>query len=192
MLTGVELERDNLPPLTLGELMRYIGMRLLMSTLQGWSMDEYWYYDPVPRPQEEGPCPYNFKGYMGKKWFQVITKCLTFTDAIPPAYCDKFWQVRQMIRAWNENMANRFVAAWVMCLDKSMSIWHNKWTCPGWIFCPRKPHPFDNEYHTACCGLCNILFSVEIVKGKDAPPQLDVPYSPHGKMARQWACYCGC
>ena len=85
VLTSVELERANSPPLMLGELMRYIGMRLLMSTLQGWSIEEYWYYDPVPRPQEEGPCPYNFKGYMGKKRFQAITKCLTFTDAIPPA-----------------------------------------------------------------------------------------------------------
>jgi hypothetical protein len=131
-------------------------------------MEEYWYYDPVPRPQEEGPCPYNFKEYMHKRRFFAITKCPTFTDAIPPAYRDKFWQVRQMIRAWNENMANHFVAAWVMCLDESMSIWHNKWTCPGWIFCPCKPHPFGNEYHTACCGLCNILFSIEIVEGKDA------------------------
>jgi hypothetical protein len=112
--TSAELERDNLPPLTLGELMRFIGMRLLMSMLQVWLMDEYWHYDPVPRPQEEGPCPYNFKEYMSKKRFQAIIKCLTFTDAIPPAYRDKFWQVRQMIRAWNENMASVFVAAWVM------------------------------------------------------------------------------
>jgi hypothetical protein len=118
---------------------------------------------------------------MGKRRFQAITKCLTFTDTIPLAYRDKFWQVRQMIRAWNENMANRFVTAWVMCLDESMSIWHNTWTCPGWIFCPRKPHPFGNEYHTTCCGLYNILFSIEIVEGKDAPSQVDVPYSPHGK-----------
>jgi len=109
--TSAELERDNLPPLTLGELMRFIGMRLLMSMLQVWLMDEYWHYDPVPRPQEEGPCPYNFKEYMSKKRFQAIIKCLTFTDAIPPAYRDKFWQVRQMIRAWNENMASVFVAA---------------------------------------------------------------------------------
>ena len=111
---SAELKRENSLPLTLGELMRYIGMRLLMSTLQGWSMEEYWYYDPVPRPQEEGPCPYNFKEYMHKRRFFAITKCLTFTDAIPPAYRDKFWQVRQMIRAWNENMANHFVVAWVM------------------------------------------------------------------------------
>jgi hypothetical protein len=50
-----------------------------------------------------------------------------------------------MIRAWNKNMANRFVATWVMCLDESMSIWHNKWKYPGWIFCPCKSHPFGNE-----------------------------------------------
>jgi hypothetical protein len=73
VLTSAELERANSPPLMLGELMQYIGMRLLMLTLQGWSMEEVWYYDPVPRPQEEGPCPYNFKGYMGKKRFQAIT-----------------------------------------------------------------------------------------------------------------------
>ena len=33
----------------------------------------------------------------------------------------------------------------------------------------------------ACCGLCNIIFSIKLVKGKDAPPEADVPYSPHGK-----------
>jgi hypothetical protein len=86
-----------------------------------------------------------------------------------------------MIKAWNENMANIFLAAWVLCLDESMSIWHNKWTCPIWIFCPRKLHPFGNEYHMACCGICSILFSIKMVEGKDAPPQLDVPFSLHGK-----------
>ena len=82
-------------------------MRLLMSTLQGWSMEEYWYYDPVPRPQEEGPCPYNFKGYMSKKRFQAITKCLTFTDAIPSC--------KTTTRTWkcgNEEITTTFQYAW--------------------------------------------------------------------------------
>ena len=52
----------------------------------------------MPRPHKESPCPYNFKGYMGKKRFQAITKCLTFTDAIPPVYRNKFWQVMKNIR----------------------------------------------------------------------------------------------
>jgi hypothetical protein len=125
-MTSAELETANSPPLMLGELMRFIGMHLLISTLQGWTSDEYWYYDPFPKPQEDGPCPYNFKLVMAKRRFLSITRCLVFTDIPPPLYRDKFWQVRQMIKVWNENMANNFLAAWVICLNKSMSIWHDK------------------------------------------------------------------
>ena len=34
-MTNEGMESGNSPPLSLGELMRYLGMRLLMSTLQG-------------------------------------------------------------------------------------------------------------------------------------------------------------
>ena len=90
-----------------------------------------------------------------------------------------------MIRAWNEHMANIFLAAWIVCLDESMSIWHNKWTCPGWVFCPRKPHPFGNEYHSACCALSVIMFVIELVEGKDAPAALvrARPFESMGKTA---------
>jgi hypothetical protein len=77
--------------------------------LQGWTSDKYWYYDPFPKPQEDNSCPYNFKSVMGKRAFLSITKCLVFTDIPPPCYCDKFWQVRQMIKAWNKNMVNNFL-----------------------------------------------------------------------------------
>ena len=73
------------------------------------------------------------------------------------------------------------VAAWALCLDESMSIWNNRWTCPGWVFCPRKPWPFGNEYHTACCGLSGIMFVMEMVEGKDHPPQVAERYSELGK-----------
>jgi hypothetical protein len=79
-------------------------------------------------------------------------------------------------------MANIFLVVWVICFNKSMSIWQKKCTCPGWIFCPCKQHPLGNEYHTAFCSLCNILFLIKMVKGKDAPPQVDVPFSPYGKI----------
>ena len=81
-------------------------------------------------------------------------------------------------------MAEVFIAAWVICADESMSIWMNRWTCPGWVFCPRKPHPFGNEYHTACCALTRILFSLEIVEGKDRPRQRPAPeFEQYGKTA---------
>jgi hypothetical protein len=36
---------------------------------------------------------------------------------------------------------------WISCLDESTSTWANKYTCPGYMFVPRKPWPFGTEYH---------------------------------------------
>ena len=79
-------------------------------------------------------------------------------------------------------MYRYYIPSWVYCLDESVSIWINRWTCPGWIFIPRKPHPFGNEYHTIADGLNNILFWVEIVEGKDAP-NIPVEFEKKGKTA---------
>ena len=54
-----------------------------------------------------------------------------------------------------------------------MSIWNNKWSCPGWVFCPWKPHPFGNEYHTICCGESGVMFKIEMVEGNDRPRELN-------------------
>ena len=76
-----------------------------------------------------------------------------------------------MIAAFNVHMQN-FCPSWVTCLDKIMSIWFSKWTCPGWMMVPRKPHPFGNKYHTIACGLSRILFGMEIMEGNDKPDEL--------------------
>jgi hypothetical protein len=81
-------------------------------------------------------------------------------------------------------MCTIFSAAWALCLNELMLIWFNQWTCPGWVFCPCKPHPFGNEYHTACCGLLGIMFSIEMVEGKDHPPQVAERWSKLGKTTR--------
>ena len=98
---------------------------------------------------------------------------VTLLNRIPSLFC-----VHKDVPAKN---MKEFISGWVICLDESMSSWLNRWTCPGWIFCPRKPHPFGNEWHTACCGLSGILFAFELVEGKDAPPQIEVPHAQHGK-----------
>ncbi len=74
-----------------------------------------------------------------------------------------------MIEAWNNHLAAIFVPAWVLCLEESMSIKHSIFTCPGWVFCPRKPHPFGNAYHSMCCGISGMMMMIELVEGKDRP-----------------------
>ena len=85
-----------------------------------------------------------------------------------------------MIELWNQNMTECFSPGWIVCLDESMSIWHNRWTCPGWVYCPRKPHPFGNEYHDIACGLSKILFRILMVEGKDQPQEVQREFKNEG------------
>lgn len=87
-----------------------------------------------------------------------------------------------MIDSWNDNMDAQFMSGWIQCLDESMSVWLNRFTCPGFMFVPRKPWPFGNEYHTICCGLSGILFRLEIVEGRDFPTERERPeFDEEGK-----------
>jgi len=169
-----------------GELLRYIGMMLLMSCYMK-SPDYFWRTTVRTgdcSEDEENDMPsFTFNRYMSRRRYLAITSALRFTTKPAPSYQDKFWQIRDLILAWNEHMAAIFFAAWALRLDESMSIWNNKWTCPGWVFCPRKPWPFGNEYHTACCGLSGIMFVMELVEGKDHPPQVVPRFSEMGKTA---------
>ena len=77
-----------------------------------------------------------------------------------------------MVEAWVVNMVENFVPGYVNCLDKSMSIWTNKFKCPGFMFVPCKPWPFGNEYHTIGCSTSGIIWGIDLVEGKDHPRAL--------------------
>jgi hypothetical protein len=150
--TNDALSGENSSPATLGEFLCYIRLWLLMACYMGHSPEDYWApkvsTGNVSEDKMNDTPPMNFHKYMSRKRFVALTTVLHFTCMPSPCYRDKFWQIHNTICAWNKNVQSFFVAASVLCLDKSMSIWHNQWTCPGWVFCPRKPHPFGNEYHT--------------------------------------------
>ena len=160
-------------PISFGEFIRFIGLRFKMSTCNGFAPSSFW------KKKDEGDvhsAPHFFGEIMTKHRFDQISKSLAFTTNDPPEYRDKFWKVRQMQDMWNENMKAVFHAGWVVCLDESMCIWTSRWTCPGWMFVPRKPHPWGNEYHTIACGICVIIFFVLLVEGKDRPPEIPDKY----------------
>ena len=158
-------------PMNMGEFIRWIGVCLLLSTLSGYKRSDFWSMKPI---EMFSGAPYRFHEFMTSTRFEAIMSSLTFTKRKAPAYKDRFWQVREMIETWNHHMSENFKPSWASCLDESMSIWFNKFTCPGWVFCPRKPHPYGNEYHTICCGHSGILFAMEMVEGKDTPKERSV------------------
>ncbi len=73
-----------------------------MSTGMGWKQDDFWglqggeEYD-----QEKNVCPYNIKHYMSYWHFKLTMKSLSFTNATQLTYLDKYWQVQQMLQAFN-------------------------------------------------------------------------------------------
>ena len=153
-------------PTNLGEFLRWIGLWFLLSTISGFKRTDFWSMKPIEL--YEG-APYRLNEFMSSTRFEAILSSLTLTKESAPSYKDRFWEVREMIKCWNEHMRKNFIPSWVSCLDESMSIWFNRWTCPGWVYCPRKPHPYGNEYHSICCGLSGIMYSIEMVEGKDRP-----------------------
>ena len=60
--------------------------------------------------------------------------------------------------ARNQHVKDMCITSRVSCLDDFASIWTNKFTCPGCLFVPRKPHSKGNEYHNICCGESRIIY----------------------------------
>ena len=77
-----------------------------------------------------------------------------------------------MLKAWGSNMVSCFMPGWANCLDESMSIWMNKFSCPDFMFIARKPWPFGNEYHMVCCCARGIMWGIDLMEGNDCPHQM--------------------
>ena len=152
-----------------GELLCWLGLWMLMGTLIGPQRHEFWATHTI---NAFHGAPLRLGVWMSRKQFDAILSALSFTDATPPMYLDKFWEICQMVEAWGLNMVENFVPGYVNCLDESMSIWTNKFTCPGFMFVPRKPWPFGNEYHMVCCCHSGIMWEIDLVEGKDRPRAL--------------------
>ena len=166
-------------PLTWEEFLRFLGLIFLMATTQGVARNEFWANDV---PAIFFGAPFRLHSYMSRRRFELILKHLKFTLDDPPPFKHPFHAVNPLIDAFNSHTQMCFSPGWVNCLDESMSVWTNQWTCPGWMFVPRKPHPMGNEYHSMCCGLSGVMYSIELVEGKDRPRQLPPKeYSEHGR-----------
>jgi Transposase IS4 len=170
--------RAELGSIQYGEFLRWLGVWLLIATIQGPARKDYWKKDPVTM---FSGAPFRFGEFMSRSRFEDILRSLTLTNKPAPPFIDKFFRIRDIVTAWNDNMNTNFDCGWISCLDESMSVWTNEYTCPGFIFVPRKPHPFGNEWHSICCGITGIMFGIELVEGKDQPKEIRRDFEATGK-----------
>jgi Transposase IS4 len=104
---------------------------------------------------------------MSHRHFEAIIRYLEFTSTPALVYKVPFHCIDELVNAFNKHTQRAFVPSWIACLDESMPVWIRQWPCPGWMFVPCKPPPFGNEYHSMCCGLSDIMYSIELEEGKD-------------------------
>ena len=155
--------------LTHGEFLRWIGVWVLISTVDGSDRRAFW---STKKVDVFDGAPFHVTPYMSRRRFELILYNLGYTKDDPPQYKDRFWEVRWMLQEWNKNMGTNFSPSWINCIDESMSKWVNEFTCPGFMYVPRKPWPFGNEYHDAGCADCDIIWGVDLREGKDRPRNL--------------------
>ena len=140
-----------------GEFLCWPGIWMLMGTLIGPQRHEVWATHTI---NAFHGAPLHLGIWMSRKCFNTILSALSFTDAIPPTFLDKFWRSDRWLRrggGGGVNIVENFVPGYMNCLDISISIWTNKFTCRGFMFIPCKPWPFGNKYHTVCCCTSGIM-----------------------------------
>ena len=180
-----QLQEEKHHPVSYGEFLHWIGLWFLMATINGPEHQEFWSLGEI---DWLAGAPMRLGTYMSRKGFDTILKALSIILCDPPAFRDCFWEICEILKAWNENMTEQFTPSWVSCLDESMSTWTNIYNCPGWMFVPCKPWPFGNEYHMVCCSLSGILWQMEIVEGKDATLQIVLKFNNQGKTVGLLLC----
>ena len=122
---------QNLPhgekPILYGEFLCWIGLWMLMGTIIGLQRQEFW--ATIPIDAFHG-APLHLGIWVTRTQLEAMLSALTFTDIASPTFVDKFWEVLQMVEAWGTNMKDNFIPGYMNCLDESMSVWTNKFTCP--------------------------------------------------------------
>mmetsp|Transcript_11947 Transcript_11947/g.25228 ORF Transcript_11947/g.25228 Transcript_11947/m.25228 type:complete len:318 (-) Transcript_11947:177-1130(-) len=180
---NANLDSTKSQQLTMSGFFVFLGCIFFMACFKGVSDRRKW-WSSLPIHSFKGP-PFCLNEYMPYLRFEDIMQALCLTNHPYPPYADCFHDARQIIDEFNEHYMTNYIPGWISCIDESMSVWLNKF-CPRWMCVPRKPHPFGNEYHTICNGDLKIgtpiMFRVELVEGKDRPPQLGrKEFEEHGK-----------
>ena len=88
--TNICLRQEKHHPISYGEFLRWLGLWLLMATINGPDRTDFWSLGEVG-------CfvgaPLRLGSFMSRKQFEAILKALAITARQPPAFRDRFWEV---------------------------------------------------------------------------------------------------
>jgi len=142
-------------PVQYGEFLRWLGLWFLMATVVGPRRRDFWSSPPI---DEFDGAPFCLNKWISRTCFEAILSSLRFTDSAPLTQKDGFWEIRQLIDAWNENMDANFRSSWITCFDESMMMWMDQ-CCPGFMY-------VTSPIHLAMNGISLLLQDGNNVPGR--------------------------
>ena len=152
--------------ITEDEMWTFLALRMIMSCHPSIAVISFFTPHALTLTQ---PAPL-LTDYMTHARFNEINGALRTAPPSEGGRPDKFYLVRAMLESWQQHQNTYGIhPGHICCTDESMMEWLNK-HCPGWQFVARKPMPWGNLFHTCACAISNIIFSLEIMEGKDRPP----------------------
>ena len=92
-------------PMTYGEFLHLLGLWFLMGTIHGPECSEVWSLGEVDGFVR---APIRLGAFMSHKQLEATLKALSIAANHPPAFRDHFWEMRDMLQAWNKNMVEQF------------------------------------------------------------------------------------
>ena len=94
-------------PVTYGELLRWIGLWIIMSACDGSDHRSFW---STKNPNIFEGRHFRLQQSMSRYWFEGILSAIKYTNNNPPAHKDRFWEVCQLLESWNNNMFQQILS----------------------------------------------------------------------------------
>ena len=138
--TNKEMSGDEI---ILQELYVYLGCHFCMACFEGISDWRLW-WSPKPVSIRE-VSTFWLQKCMELHQFISSTSVTRFKNNHSPSFLDRFHDVQQMIKKFNEHYLENYTPSWLSCLDESIKYFLYKF-CPGFMSVTRKPHSLGNCY----------------------------------------------
>ena len=177
MLTNRELSRFDKQPTNVSEVLKFIGVLVLMSRYEFgprrnlWATSSSYKYLPAP----------NFTRIMPSHRFETLRCCIRFSASADIGESDdsnRWSLVDDFVKAINDHREMYVTPSDLICVDESMSRWYGlggDWIdvgLPTYRAIDRKPEN-GCEIKSSACGRSGIMLRLEIVKSPQEDAQND-------------------
>ncbi|KAF0721641.1 hypothetical protein Ae201684_019013 [Aphanomyces euteiches] len=140
------------------EVMKFIGLLIMMSVVQGGEYSLYW---SKPSMSFLMPPTENFGRVMAIDRFKQLRACITFNDVVEPA--DPLWRIRPLINLLKASFKNFVVAGREISVDEACIPCRSSYARALIVYNPKKPlGKYHFRIYTAACATTWYVFAFKI------------------------------